>query len=89
MSNKTDKIAKLLLQTRSAHHTAFLDVDGHDPDWPIWYAEYLQERLPPLLDNNLTTSELTALMIDLDHHHRTEEPDIPWQSFYAQRLAEL
>lgn len=25
-----------------------------DPEWPLWYADYLQERLGPLLDANFT-----------------------------------
>jgi NAD(P)H-hydrate epimerase len=88
MQDKTDQIAELLLQTGSAHHTAFLDVDGQDPDWPMWYAEYLQNRLPPLLGRELTMSELTCLMVDLDRRHREKKPDSPWHSFYAQQLIE-
>ncbi|MFN2117890.1 MAG: hypothetical protein ACK2U0_07075 [Candidatus Promineifilaceae bacterium] len=86
MSDKTDQIAKLLLQTGSAHHTAFLEVDGYDPDWPLWYAEFLQEHLPTLLGKELTTDELAQLMVELDHRHRMEEPNTSWQIFYAQKL---
>jgi hypothetical protein len=89
MSNKTEQITELLSQTGSAHHTAFLDVDGHDPDWPSWYAEYLQDRLPPLLGIEFTTSDLTNLMIELDRSYRVEKPNTPWQSYYAQRMMEL
>ena len=84
MSNTTETIADLLLQTGKAHHTAFFDVDGDDPDWPLWYAEYLLQRLPPLLDRALTVSELTHLMIESDRRYRAEEPDSPWHSYYAQ-----
>jgi hypothetical protein len=89
MDDNTEQIAELLLQTRSAHHAAFLDVDGHDPDWPAWYAEYLQERLPSLLDRELTLRDLSTLMIELNRSHQTEEPNTPWQSYYARRLVEL
>ena len=89
MSNKKEKIVELLSQTRAAHHTAFLEVDGHDLDWPTWYAEYLQDRLPPLLGIDLTLSDLTNLMIELDRSHRLEEPNTPWQSYYARRLIDL
>ena len=48
MIDRSEQIAQLLLQTGQAHHAAYFEADGADPDWPLWYAEYLQKRLPPL-----------------------------------------
>lgn len=88
MFDRSEQIAQLLLQTGQAHHAAYFEADGDDPDWPLWYADYLQERLPPLLGEELTTSELVYLIIDLDRHHKTEEPDSPWHQYYARGLIE-
>jgi hypothetical protein len=36
-----ERLAALFKQTGEAHHEAFLDTDGDDPEWPLWYAKYL------------------------------------------------
>ena len=41
------QLAELFKQTGEAHHQAFLETDGEDPEWAIWYAGYLQDRLEP------------------------------------------
>lgn len=88
MTNKLEQVAELLLQTGKAHHAAYFDVDGHDPDWPLWYAESLHPRLPELLGEELTNSELVYLMIDLDRHYRAEESDSQWYIYFARKLVE-
>jgi NAD(P)H-hydrate epimerase len=88
MTNKLEQVAELLLQTGKAHHAAYFDVDGHDPDWPLWYAESLHPRLPELLGEELTISELVYLMIDLDRRYRAEESDSQWYIYYARELVE-
>ena len=37
MSNETEvaRLAELFKQTGEAHHEAFLDTDGEDPEWPL------------------------------------------------------
>ncbi len=85
-NNRTNQIAELLLQTGTAHHAAFADADGDDPDWPLWYAEYLSDRLPPLLGKEQTISELVYLMITLAEQHRLLDPDSKWHHYYAQQL---
>lgn len=88
MTDQMEQVAKLLLETGQAHHAAYIEVDGDDADWPLWYANYLQKRLPPLLGKNLTISELVYLMIDLEQQQRVEEPDSSWYNYYARRLVE-
>ena len=36
-------LVDLFREAGHAHHAAFAATDGADPDWPIWYADYLQE----------------------------------------------
>ena len=38
-----DNLVDLLVETGRAHQAAFAATDGADPDWPIWYADCLQE----------------------------------------------
>jgi hypothetical protein len=53
-----NQIADLLLEAGHAHHQAFIETDGHDPEWPLWYAQYFQEKLGRLLNYPLSQSEI-------------------------------
>jgi hypothetical protein len=44
-----DELANLLNETAEAHHKAFAATEGEDPDWPLWYADYLLEKLRRML----------------------------------------
>jgi len=44
----------LFRETGEAHHQAHIETNGADPEWPLWYAEYLRERLAPLSDTSFT-----------------------------------
>jgi hypothetical protein len=46
-----------------AHHQAYIETDGADPEWPLWYADYLRERLGDLLDAGFTKSELVHMLV--------------------------
>jgi hypothetical protein len=86
MENKKQQIANLLQQTGNDHHAAYIETDGYHPDWPLWYAEYLHGRLPPLLGQELTISELAYLMVDLDRQYRAQKPVGRWYEYYAAEL---
>ena len=85
---KVEQLAAVFKQTGEAHHEAFLDTEGDDPEWPIWYAEYLQDRLTPFLAAPLTRSRLVFCLIETDDEHRAADPDAPWPEYYAQRVLE-
>ena len=80
------KIVSLLTETARAHHEAFAESDGADPEWPLWYAGYLQERLPPLLEADLTRSELVYLLLLLEKRQALAAPGSSWAHFYAGEL---
>ncbi len=86
MDDSRARIADLLRETGEAHHAAFIDTDGADPEWPIWYAGYLQERLGQQLDRQFTRSELVYLLVLAEREHAAEAPAEPWPDFYAQVL---
>ena len=76
----------LLREAGPAHHQAYIETDGDDPDWPIWYAEYLQERLNALLGATLTKTQLIVLLVELDQLQRSEDPAADWPVFYAEQI---
>lgn len=90
MSNEAmlERLAALFKQTGKAHHQAFLDADGEDPEWPLWYAGYLEDRLKPFLAAPLTRSRLVFCLIGADDEHRATGSDAPWPEYYASRFLE-
>jgi hypothetical protein len=78
-----EQLTALLREAGPAHHKAFSHTSGEDPDWPLWYAGYLHERLTKLLEVGLTKSELTCLLIEADRRHKQEAPHADWASYYA------
>jgi glutaredoxin len=82
------QLAELFKQTGDAHHQAFIETDGEDPEWAIWYAGYLQDRLEPFLAAPLTRSRLVFCLIGADDEHRATESDVPWPEYYARRFLE-
>jgi hypothetical protein len=58
-----DELANLLNETAEAHHKAFAATEGEDPDWPIWYADYLLEKIRQMLKAKFTKSELIYLLV--------------------------
>jgi glutaredoxin len=85
---KLQQLAELFRQTGDAHHRAFLQTNGEDPEWAIWYAEHLQDRLAPYLAAPITRSRLVFCLIGADDEHRATESDMPWPEYYAQRFLE-
>jgi glutaredoxin len=85
---KVERLAALFKQTGEAHHEAYLQTDGEDPEWPLWYAEFLQGRLTPFLAAPLTRSRLVFCLIGADDEHRATESQTPWPEYYARRFLE-
>lgn len=82
------QLAQLFQQTGEAHHRAFVDTDGDDPEWALWYADYLHDRLTPFLAAPITRSRLVFCLIGADDEHRATESDLPWAEYYARRFLE-
>jgi NAD(P)H-hydrate epimerase len=78
----------VLRETGKAHHQAYIETDGADPDWPIWYADYLHNRLTTLLQARFTKSELVYLLITLDRALQRDAPGADWAVFYSRKLLE-
>lgn len=83
MPELAEELAQIFEATANAHHAAFVDTDGADPDWPMWYAEYLHERLKPKLQATFTLSELVYLLVAADRELGSVAPGAHWPTFYA------
>jgi NAD(P)H-hydrate epimerase len=81
-----DKLTDLFKQAATAHHEAYASTDGADPDWPIWYAEYLHEPLGVLLNARFTRSELVYVIVGLDKELQQTAPGADWATFWARSL---
>lgn len=81
---RKETIAALLHQTGEDHLATHKETNGADPDWPIWYADYLLENgFDTLLDTRLLKSELIYLLVLVDKQQVSEAPGVPWEKYYA------
>ena len=87
-SDRATRIAALLHEAGETHHTVYRIVDGDDPDWASWYADWLTNlsELPQILEKTPVRSELTSLLVTLDKDYTTATPDDPWAQWYAERI---
>jgi hypothetical protein len=85
-SRVVSQLEELFRETGPAHHAAFRATDGHDPEWPLWYADYVQDRVSALAGRDVTKSDLTWLIICAEKARG--DGDGEWPAFYAQYLAE-
>ncbi|MFL5915284.1 MAG: hypothetical protein ACJ752_06560 [Gaiellaceae bacterium] len=84
----TNRIADLLHEAAETHHVVYRIVDGDDPDWASWYAEWLLtlSELPQLLGSTPVRSHLVHTLVELDRVYSTEPREERWEDWYAERL---
>ena len=63
MNDQTVRVAELLHEAGETHHVVYRIVDGDDPDWASWYADWLLNlsELPQILGSTPVRSELVWL----------------------------
>jgi hypothetical protein len=77
------RLEELFRETGEAHHQAYIETNGADPEWPLWYAGYLQERLGTFLEASFTKSELVYLLIWVANEQPLNAPGADWARYYA------
>jgi hypothetical protein len=84
------QIADLLREAAEAHHVVYRIVDGDDPDWASWYADWLLNlsELPVLLGAKPVRSHLVHALVELDREHTAAGGDERWEDTYARGLVE-
>ena len=87
-ADKLDQLAALLHDAGETHHIVYKIVDGDDPDWASWYADWLINltTLTKLLGTKPVRSELVWKLVDLDKAYAAEKPNETWERWYAERL---
>ena len=88
MDTLQEKLVALFRETGKAHHQAFHNTDGVDPEWPLWYSEFLHDKLKKLLNASFTRSELIHLIIEAQNEQLVLAPGSDWQHFYANFFVE-
>ena len=83
-------VADLLHEAAETHHVVYRIVDGDDPDWASWYADWLLKlsELPRLLDTTPIRSHLVYELVQLDRDYTSQQREERWEDWYAQRLLE-
>lgn len=81
-------LVELFHEAGQAHHAAFAATDGADPEWPIWYADYLQEPFARRLDMTFGKSQLIYCLMNADFEHQARSPDSDWPEYYADQILE-
>ena len=90
MSDQTTRVAALLHEAGETHHVVYRIVDGDDPDWASWYADWLinLSELPEILGRAPVRSELVWMLVELDRSYAHASPDASWPDWYAERIVE-
>ena len=84
-------IAGLLHEAAETHHVVFRIVDGDDPDWASWYADWLLElsELPRLLGRVPIRSHLVHALVQLDRDYVASGAAESWENWYSKGLTAL
>jgi hypothetical protein len=88
MASDIERLAAVLHEVAETHHTVYRIVDGEDPDWASWYADWLirLSELPTILHTTPVRSELTYELVRLDREFQASKPNEPWEQYYARQL---
>jgi hypothetical protein len=88
MASDVERLAALLHEVAETHHTVYRIVDGDDPDWASWYADWLirLSELPTILNTTPVRSELTYELVRLDREYQASKPKESWERYYAGQL---
>lgn len=76
------QLSDLFRQAGQAHHRAFIHTGGDDPEWPLWYADYLHPKLKGYLAKPLTKSELVCWLVKTEKERAAGD----WPTQYALGL---
>lgn len=88
MDERVAKVSELLHEASETHHRVYRIVDGDDPDWASWYADWLinLSELPDILGTRPVRSELVYILVKLDKDFTERAPAERWEDYYAQEL---
>jgi hypothetical protein len=84
-----DSLSALFHKAGEEHLATHKKTNGDDPEWPLWYADYLLDNgLDSLLDAKLLKSDLIYLLVLVDRQQKLEAPGAHWENYYAAFFAQ-
>lgn len=85
---RTVAIAAVLREAAELHHSTYRIVEGDDPDWASWYADWLirLSELPEFIGATPVRSLLVYELVRLDREYAVTQPAESWATFYARSL---
>jgi glutaredoxin len=83
-----DALGAVFEETGRAHHAAFAATNGSDPDWAVWYAQYIRDRIAKIVGADHTVTELVVALVEAESERGLLFPDEPWPQFYARFFCE-
>jgi hypothetical protein len=88
MDERAAEVSPLLHEAGETHHQVFRITDGVDDDWASWYADWLVNlsELSSILAANPVRSELVWLLVRLDKEYTANQPQEPWEDWYAAEI---
>jgi hypothetical protein len=88
LDDREKSVRDLLHEAAELHHTVWRIVDGDDPDWASWYADWLinLSELPAVLGRRPVRSELVYQLVRLDKEYARQSTEEPWEDYYAREL---
>jgi len=88
--DRAARVAAILHEAAETHHVVYRIVDGDDPDWASWYADWLLDlsELPAVLGTKPVRSALVHALVQLDVEYTAERPAERWEEVYARRIVE-
>jgi hypothetical protein len=88
MDERVTQVSRLLHEAGGTHHQVFRITDGADDDWASWYGNWLVNlsELPTIVAANPVRSELVWLLVRLDKEYTANQPQEPWEDWYAAEV---
>jgi hypothetical protein len=88
MDDRVTQVSRLLHEAGETHHQVFRITDGADDDWASWYGNWLVNlsELPTIVAANPVRSELVWLLVRLDKEYTANQPQEPWEDWYAAEV---
>jgi hypothetical protein len=89
-TEQVDRLEEVMAAVGPAHHAAFIETDGDDPEWALWYARHTLSDVREILGlPDLTESRLIWAFVSADDASAGAELEVPWPRFYAERFVEV
>ena len=85
MKEYEKKLEEMLQESAEAHHQAYLDVDGVDPNWSMFYAPFM---IVHGLQVPVSAQELSDQLNIYDTEFVEQNLKGAWQPYYAKRMLE-